>query len=112
MAYADTTELARILKIRTPSAEQLIALQRVLDVASLEEDREIDRPADAEDLTAGELALLAEVCLERAVEHWGQQENAFGVIGIGADIAVPVRLDTWERHAMKLAPLKLQWGLA
>jgi hypothetical protein len=113
MPYADTTELARIVKIRTPSAEQEVALQRVLDVAEGEIDAEIDLADDAEALAGWQLALCAEVCLERAVEHWQQQESPFGLIGIGAEFgATPTSKDSWERHAHKLAPLKNQWGLA
>jgi hypothetical protein len=53
------------------------------------------------------------VNLERAVEHWRQQESPFGLIGLGAELpAERTARDSWERHAHKLAPLKGQWGLA
>src|SRR5687767_11302226 len=109
-----TTELARVLKIRTPSAEQLTALQRVIDVAEGEIDAEIDLADDATALAGWQLALCEEVALERAVEHWRQQESPFGLIGVGGDLGVTERTarDSWERHAHKLAPLKNQWGLA
>jgi hypothetical protein len=110
--YATVTELARILKIRVTSDEQRDAMDRVLLVASGEIDAEIDLAADAS-LTSWQLALAQEVCLERAVEHWRQQESPFGLIGLGAELpAERTARDSWERHAHKLAPLKGQWGLA
>ena len=113
MAYTDTTELARILKIRTPSAEQLVAMQRVIDTAEGEIDAELDRAADATALAGWELALVEEVNLERAVEHWRQQESPFGLLSVGVDVpAERAARDSWERHALKLGPLKSQWGLA
>ena len=113
MPYTDTTELARILKIRTPSAEQTVAMQRVIDVAEGEIDAEIDLADDADPLAGWQLALAAEVNLERAVEHWRQQEAPFGLIGLGPELpAERTARDSWDRHAHKLAPLKAQWGLA
>lgn len=113
-AYAEVTELARILKIRTPpgpTAEQTVALQRVLDVAAGEIDSEIDLADDADALAGWQLALVEEVNLERAVEHWMQEETPFGVM-LGGEFATHTARDSWERHAHKLAPLKSQWGLA
>jgi hypothetical protein len=111
--YATVDELARILKIRTPSIDQENAMARVLLTATGEIDAEIDRSVDDDDLAGWQLALVAEVALERAVEHWRQQESPFGIIGIGADL-MPTRSarDTWDRHALKLAPIKTRWGLA
>lgn len=57
-------------------------------------------------------ALAVEVNLERAVEHWNQQESPFGVIGLGEALPVMSARDSWDRHAFKLAPLKQTWGLA
>lgn len=108
-AYATVSELARILKVRAPSPEQEIAMQRVLDTAALEIDAEVGRTEPYEDPPA----LVVEVNLERAVEHWQQQEVPFGIIfGGGEGIAVTTARDTWQRHAHKLAPLKQTWGLA
>jgi len=37
----------------------------------------------------------------------------FGAIGLGADTGPAfVGRDTWDRHAHKLAPLKVSWGIA
>jgi hypothetical protein len=113
MAYTDITELARVLKIRTPTADQEAALQRVLDVAEGEINAEIDLADDADPLAGWQLELCAEVNLERAVEHWRQQESPFGLLAVGVDIpAERTAQDSWSRHANKLAPLKNQWGVA
>jgi hypothetical protein len=120
MAYADADELARILKIRNVSAAQSDALERVLDVAAGEIDAEIGFSLDDDGiqespLAGWQLALVAEVNLERAVEHWRQQESPFGLMGIGSEFgggAERTARDSWERHAVKLAPLKQTWGLA
>lgn len=112
-AYASVLELARVLKIRTPSDEQEAAMRRVLTAAAGEISAEIDLSATTY-LEGWQLALVSEVNLERAVEHWRQQEAPFGLIGLGGELGVAERTarDSWERHAHKLAPLKDQWGLA
>jgi hypothetical protein len=110
--YASVIELARILKIRAPTEEQTVAMIRVLTTAAGEIDAEVDRLA-TDPLGGWELSLVAEVNLERAVEHWQQMESPFGIIGLGAEFgATHTARDSWERHAHKLAPLKGQWGLA
>lgn len=110
--YATVDELFRILKIRNPSAEQSAAGERVLVAAAGEINSEIDL-ADGEALAGWQVALAAEVNLERAVEHWRQQEAPFGLIGLGAEMGGAfASTDTWGRHAHKLAPLKSQWGIA
>jgi len=106
--YGTTDELARILKIRTPTADQLAAMERVLAAASGEVNSEIDR-TDA--LAGWQIQLATEVTLERAVEHWQQQEVPFGIWENAVSVAVVGR-NTFERHALKLAPLKQQWGIS
>jgi hypothetical protein len=61
MAYITTTELAAVLKLRTPTAEQIVELQRVIDATTVEIDAEIDRADDATALTADETQLIEEV---------------------------------------------------
>jgi hypothetical protein len=110
--YATVTELARILKLRAPTTEQTAAMNRVLVTAAGEINSEIDL-ADDDGLSGWQLALAAEVNLERAVEHWRQQESPFGLISLGVDVpAERSATDSWNRHAAKLAPLKSRWGLA
>jgi hypothetical protein len=114
MSYATTDQLAAILKVNaTTRADDL---QRVLDAATGEIDSEIDR-SDDNPVAADtwQYALAAEVNLERAVEHWEQGQAPFGIIGFGAAHAsggIYTAKDSWERHALKLAPLKENFGLA
>lgn len=115
MSYATSAELARILKIRTPTTEQTAALERVLDVATVEIDSEIDRATDATALTTEQTELLEQVCLDRAADLWHHTESRTGLTGLlgGEEGAVltPGRY-SWERYGQRLAPLKDQWGLA
>lgn len=106
--YGSVDELFRIVKIRNPTVEQTAAAERVLVAASLNVNAEMDRITD---LSAAELEVATKVALDAAVEYWKQQEvpfgiweNAVGPIVIGRDI--------WDRHALELAALKQQWGLA
>jgi hypothetical protein len=113
--YATSSELARILKLRSTSEAQDVALRRVIAAASAEIDDEIDL-ADDGTIASRHMALVNTVCLERAAEHWAQQEIQFGLVFTG-DAALGggaerLARDTWERHALKLAPVKDQWGLA
>lgn len=111
-SYASTDELFRILKIRSASAEQILAGERVLLAATGEINAEVDLVA-GDTLEDWETSLIEEVCLERAVEHWRQQEAPFGLLGLGAESGVAfASKDSWGRHAEKLAPVKGQWGLA
>lgn len=113
IGYTTVEELQRILKIRTASGEQTAAMTRVLTTALVEIDKEIDLADDANPLTDDEKQLAAEVQLERAVEHWQQEESPFGIIGLGSELGgTHTATDSWNRHAAKLAPLKNQWGFA
>ncbi len=109
--YATRDELARILKIRTPTSEQDVALDRVLVAAACEIRAEIDMEAD--DLTDAELAICAQVNLDRAADLWRHTESIPGVLGGLDDVvtATPGRY-SWERYAQRLAPVKRRWGLA
>jgi len=112
VAYADVDELQRLLRLGSPSPGQAEALQRVLDAAAEEIDWELgyDDTSPAPDPPP---PLVVEVNLERAVEHWQQGQSPFGIIGIGADtVPIVAARDSWYRHARKLAPLKIAWGVA
>lgn len=110
-AYAGTAELARVLRLRAPTAEQAAAMDRVLEAAATEIDDELGVSYAGTAGTAGTPALVVEVNLERAVEHWQQQESPFGVIGLGDAVPTMTARDSWERHANKLAGLKETWGI-
>ena len=115
MAYAETDELFRILKIRNPSDEQTAAAERILEMAAAEIDAEIDLAEDAT-ISAAHLNILETVNLLAAADHWAEQEIQFGLVFTGdASLgggAERIGRDVWERHALKLAPVKSQWGLA
>src|SRR5262245_46961515 len=112
MAYAETTELARVLKIRTPTTEQTAAMERCLDAATEEIDSFIDL-SDEDVLTPGQTAIAEQVCLERAAELWRLQETPFGII-LNEQTGDTTRLarDSFAKHAITLGPLKRQWGFA
>lgn len=112
-AYATVDELARILKIRQPSAAQTAAMKRVLFVAAGEIDNEIDLPVGTA-LQEWQRLLCAQVNLDRAADLWRHTESAPGILGIPDETVVspqPMRY-AWTRYAQRLAPLKKQWGLA
>jgi hypothetical protein len=109
VAYATTDELARILKIRDPSAEQTAAMLRVLTAAALEIDAELDRVGI---FASPYPPLVVQVNLERAAELWKLQEVQFGIV-LGSEFgATHIARNTWDKYAYTLAPLKDRWGLA
>jgi len=110
--FADADELYPILNIRgTPSAAQVAKADRVLTAAAGEIVRELDL-ADDQELDGYGVALCAQVNLMRAAELWKEEEVQFGIL-LGVDAgATYVARDTWEKHAIKLATLKGQWGFA
>jgi hypothetical protein len=110
--YADVTELAQLLRIS--GTQRHGALLRVLKAAAEEIDSEIGT-ADIHGVTtpySNPPAIVREVNIERAVEHWQQMQSPFGVIGIGDENATYTARDSWDRHAHKLAVLKGSWGIA
>lgn len=111
--FATTAELFRILKVRTPTADQTAAAERVLFAAAGEIRAEIDIVTD-DDLAGWELALCEQVNLDRAADLWRHTESIPGITGLMGDeggAILPGRY-SWERYAQRLAPLKRQWGLA
>lgn len=110
VAYATTDELFRILKIRTPTADQTTAGLRVLTAAALEIDSELGR---AGIFSSPYPPLVVEVNLRRAAELWRLQEVQFNLVGVGSEFgATRIARDTWEKFAIELAPLKDSWGIA
>lgn len=111
-SYATVTELARILKLRTPTTAQEEAMLRVLAAAAGEIRAELDL-ASTDYLEGWELELCAQVNLDRAADLWRHTESIPGVLGsLDETLASqPVRY-SWERYAQRLAPAKRQWGLA
>ena len=112
MTYSTVDELFRLVRIPTPTPEQLAAGERVLDAASGEVDSEIGRADTDPPLDGWQLALAEEVTVERAVEHWQQGQSPFGVIGFGTDVPIHTGQNSWRRHKLKLLPLKRSFGVA
>lgn len=110
--YASVSELAQLLRVN--ASQRHDALMRVLKSAADEIDSEIGTA----DIFGAELPysnpppIVREVNLERAVEHWRQEQSPFGLVGMGDDTLVYTARDTWDRHAHKLAILKGSWGIA
>jgi hypothetical protein len=108
--YATVEELARHLSIRSPTTDQEAILERVLTAAAFEIDAELGRYGA---FGSPYPDLVVQVNIERAEEHWRQLEAPFGLIALGVDVpAERTGQNSWERHALKLAPLKQTWGLA
>jgi hypothetical protein len=110
--YATVSELADVLN--QSATQRHDALFRVLTSASDEIDHEIGT-ADKRGVVlpySAPPAIVREVCLERAVEHWQQEQSPFGITNLGDDLAMYTARDSWDRHAHKLAILKGSWGIA
>ena len=105
--YANTDELFRILKIRTPTSDQTAAGQRALEAAAGEINAKMGR---VDDLEPWQQQLCAEVNLERAVEHWQEGEVPFGVIGLDSPTG-PTYLPRRSRALAKLLPAQQSWGV-
>jgi hypothetical protein len=105
--YCTTDELFRVLKIRTPSSEQVAAADRVLLAAREEIDQIMGR---ADPLTARQLELAAQVNLERGEELWQETESPWGAIGLGSETG-PVFAPRRSRALAKLTPLVQSWGV-
>lgn len=111
MAYAETSELLGLLKIRDATDDQTTRADRALEAAAAEIDAEIDRDGTTA-LTAAQLELVTQVNLDRAIEHWNNP--SFGVLGLATELGAPtfVRGDSWKPHAIKLGYVKQQFGFA
>ena len=110
--YSPVSELAQLLRVNATQRHD--ALMRVLKSAADEIDHEIGT-ADIYGIDlpySNPPAVARQVNLERAVEHWRQEQSPFGIVGLGDDQSVYTARDTWDRHAHKLAILKGSWGIA
>ena len=81
----------------------------VLASASGEVNAEVDR---VDPIVGWEIQLATEVTLERAVEHWQQEEVPYGIWENALGPVVVGRGHLGTGHALKLAPLKQNWGVA
>jgi hypothetical protein len=111
--YASVSELATLLKVNATQRHN--SLMRVLKAAADEIDAEVGETDIAGNTTpySNPPSIVREVNIERAVEHWQQEQSPFGLFdpGTGFGPTFTAR-NSWERHAQKLAVLKGEWGLA
>jgi len=110
--YSTVSELATLINVSP--AQRHDSLLRVLMTSSDEIDHEIGT-ADINGVVlpySSPPAIVRQVCLERAVEHWKEEQSPFGITNLGDDLAMYTARDTWDRHAHKLAILKGSWGIA
>lgn len=113
MAYATADQLAAILP-GIVSADRTEDLNRVLDMAALEIEKELDLvlpPLDFSDYSGSEQALITHVNLERAADLWHMEQIPSGLL-LGGETPLLAPRNSWERYANMLAPLKEQWGFA
>lgn len=110
--YATTGDLFRVLKVRTPSDDQIVAAQGDLDTATLEINVELDLSTDHDPLTTAQLELCKGVCIDRAADLWRHRESVPGVLG-GLDDVVPTPgRYSFARYVARLSVIKDQWGIA
>ena len=110
MAYATVEQLAEVLRIRV-SPENTERLQRCLDDAALEIDFDLDRLVD-DPLPDPAPALIVDVNLSRAVDHYKAQDAVYGALGYEDIGIIRAPKDSFARHAQAITPYKRQWGLA
>jgi hypothetical protein len=112
--YASVSELAQLLRVNATQRHN--SLMRVLKSAAEEIDHEIGTVDISGMVTpySNPPAVARQVNIERAVEHWKQEQAPFGLIGLGDETMAYTARDSWDRHAHKLAILKGEsgWGIA
>lgn len=111
MAYCDVDDVKA--KARLGAADELddARIPDAITTAALLIDAYLDRPTDAAEFTADELALLLTVNVGLALEVLGRP--LWGVAGIWGD-GGPVRIASDPTYTWKgmLRPLKPRWGFA
>ena len=111
--YATTDDLFRILKVRAPSAEQIVAAQGDLDTATLEINAFIDWSDDHAPATTEQLEAFRGVCIDRAADLWRHRESAPGILGIAEEGVQPIPgRYSWSRYAARLSPYCERFGVA
>lgn len=104
-------DLAAALRISaTPTNTP--ALQRCIDAADHECLASIDPFERVNPLAVDEQPLYDSTVLQRSVEWWKANDAAFGIVGYAETGGLRAPKDGFDRHAVVLAPLKQQWGLA
>jgi hypothetical protein len=113
VAYATVEELQVLLSKPTLTAVETTQAERVLEVAATEIDWELGYTTAAP-APSPPPDLVVQVNLERAVEHWRQLKSPFGIIGAAGETTEPIvtARNSWYRHHLKLAALKVHQGVA
>jgi hypothetical protein len=106
--YTTTDELFRVMKVRSPTADQIAQAERCLQMAAGEINSKMGR---LDDLEPWQQQLCVEVNLERATEIWQEAEVPFGVIGLD-NPSGPTHLARRSRALAKLVPAQQSWGVA
>jgi hypothetical protein len=110
--YVDRAELQRVLGKTAPTADELAAMDRVLEAAAWEIDWDVGYTAD-NPAPAPPPSIVAEVNLERAAELWRFSYSTSGVLPQGPDIGpIVAPRDTWHRHHLRLNALRQHVGIA
>lgn len=109
MAYATVEDLALALRTRV-TTENSARLQSCLDAAAEEIDAWVDRFPD--DPIPEDDPLAHEENIARAVEWYKAADAAFGAIGYTETGTLRAPRDDFERHRIRLLPLKQSFGLA
>jgi hypothetical protein len=110
MAYATLTEFLRVLQVASPTPEQSTAAQRCLDAATQEIDAYLSQGTASPPFAGDQLALVTQVNLDRAAEHW--RLTPYGTLPQGPEMGpVITARNSWYRHARNLDSLKTDWGV-
>ncbi len=109
--FTTSSELFRVLRVKSPSTEQTAQADQLLLAAAQEIMDEID--LSNLELTAGDVAVCASVNLDRAADLWRHTESAPGVLGVVDEFqsSQPGRY-SWARYAARLSVVKDRWGIA
>ena len=112
MTYVDRAELQRVLGKTVATAAELDAMDRVLEAAAQEIDWDLGYTAEVPAPSPPPPIVVA-VNLERAAELWRFSYSTSGILQQGNEIGpVVVARDTWNRHHLRLSPLRQHVGIA
>lgn len=112
MTYVDRDELQRVLGKQNPTAAEVAAMDRVLEAAAAEIDWDLGYSTDSP-APDPPPPIVVDVNLDRAAELWRFNFSVGGVYPQGAEMGVVVApRDTWNRHHLRLNPLRVHVGIA
>lgn len=110
--YATVDDLKRVLGKPNPTPGEHAAMVKVLQAAADEINWDVGYSA-TNPAPSPVPSIVADVNLNRAAELWRFNFSTSGVLPQGPDIGVVVApRDTWNRHHLRLNPLRLHVGIA